>query len=436
MPKLTPELARDTRPATADVLLFDSGPKACTGLALKVTPTGRRIFLFQYRSPVEKGKRRRVTIGTLGGPLELQDGRSVALTVDAARMEARRLLGIVQARRDPFLESITAARTTEQAVKVERARASGQTSMRDLARDFLADRTADDKSPVTLYEYGRLIDKHFLPVTVAESVTFGDRPAAEIGATDVEAIRRQLALRGKRILANRVQQLGRSLMNYAERVDARPHGQPNPFGAVRWHVEQETRQALTRDEIAALHSALATLDDGRRGEAVDCIRFLLYSGMRKREAFTLRWDAIDFTAGTATLGRTKTGRSVRPLSREALAVLAAIPRRGPYVFPGRGGPDTPREDVRRTWDAARTLAGIAKPLHSLRHTVGTVALSEGVPLAAVGAILGQRSAVSTMRYAKMELSKAREAADVAGAALGRALHPMDVVPIRRRRKKA
>lgn len=425
MPKLTPELARDTHPGTSDVVLFDSGPKACTGLALKVTPTGRRIFLFQYRSPIEKGKRRRVTIGTLGGPLQLPDGRSVALTVDAARTEARRLLGIVQARRDPFLESVTAARTTERAVTVERARAAGLLSMRDLTRDFLADREADNKSAVTLYEYRRLIDKHFLAVTVAPGVVFGDRPAAELGNADVEAIRRQPALRGKRILANRVQQLGRSLVNYAERIEARPRGQPNPFGAVRWHVEHETRQALTRDEIAALHSALARLDDGRRGEAVDAIRFLLYSGMRKREAYTLRWDAIDFTAGTATLGRTKTGRSVRPLSREALAVLDAIPRHGPYVFPGRSGPETPREDVRRTWDAARKLAGISKPLHALRHTVATIALSEGVPLAAVGSILGQRSSASTLRYAKLEGSAAKAAADVAGAALGRALNPAD-----------
>ncbi len=433
MPKLSPRTVEAARPGEKDLILFDS---ELPGFGLKVTPHGSKIFLYQYWSPVERGKRRRYNIGALGDTLRRPDNSTVAITPHMARAEAERLRGIVLDKRDPHLERDQQARAAEADRIAARAKEAALRSVREIAVDMMADVVAQRRSPRTIVEYQRLLNKHLLNLRVTPEFVFGDRPVAEVGKSDVEAVRRQKGLSARPVLANRVQQLGRALLNFAERVEARPFGLANPFGGKRWNAERETRQPLTRDEITALHDSLAVEDDGTRGGSVDAIRFLLYSGWRKGEALSLRWDAIDFEAGKVTLGRTKTGQSVRPLAREALAVLGRIPKhgRGAFVFVAPRDANLPRTAIKRTWLRVRARAGITKPLHSLRHTMASIALSEGVPLAAVGAILGHRDVATTARYAKMEGSAAKTAADVAGAAIGRAVQSTDVLSITTPRK--
>ena len=432
MPKLSPRTVEAARPLEKDLTLFDS---ELPGFALKVTPRGSKIFLYQYWSPVERGKRRRYNIGALGDTLRRPDSSTVTITSHTARAEAERLRGIVLDKRDPHLERDQQARVAEAERVAARIREASLRSVREVAADMMAEVVSQHRSPRTIAEYERLLNKHLLGLRVTPDIRFGDRPVAVVGKTDVEAVRRQKTLSGRPILANRVQQLGRALLNYAERIEARPFGVANPFGGKRWNVERETRQPLTRDEIRTLHDSLAIEDDGTRGGAVDAIRFLLYSGWRKGEALSLRWEAIDFDAGKVTLGRTKTGQSIRPLAREALAVLGRIPKvgHGTFVFAAPQDADLPRTTVKRTWLRVRARAGITKPLHSLRHTMASIALSEGVPLAAVGAILGHRDVATTARYAKMEGSAAKKAADLAGAAIGRAVQSSGVMPISKAR---
>ena len=62
--------------------------------------------------------------------------------------------------------------------------------------------------------------------------------------------------------------------------------------------------------------------------ALAAARFLALTGWRTGEALGLRWDEIDLARRTATLGDTKTGRSVRPLSHAACDVLRSLTQRG------------------------------------------------------------------------------------------------------------
>jgi integrase len=54
-------------------------------------------------------------------------------------------------------------------------------------------------------------------------------------------------------------------------------------------------------------------------------RFLALTGWRSGEALALQWSELDLARRTATLTDTKTGRSVRPLSRAACDVLRRPP---------------------------------------------------------------------------------------------------------------
>lgn len=60
--------------------------------------------------------------------------------------------------------------------------------------------------------------------------------------------------------------------------------------------------------------------------SVAAIRLLAPTGCRESEVLSLTWDAVDVERGHLRLGDTKTGRSIRPLSKAAAAVLEALPR--------------------------------------------------------------------------------------------------------------
>lgn len=394
------------------------------GYGLIVRPSGLRSLFLQYWSPVERGKQR-LSIGKLGKPVVMPDGSLTTLTAHAGRKIALALKGLVAAGRDPLVERREGQdRKARELVSAREAERNARL-VYTVAEEFLADANARARSPKTIREWKRLLHKHVVPV-------IGNRAIADVDRTDADRVRGALP-RGRRILANRVQQVCCSLLNFAG--DAR--STPNPFAAGkrsanRWYREEMTRQPLTREEVAALFAELDAESQAERGDAVDAIRLLALSGWRKGEVLALRWDALNRATGMVTLTNTKTGRSERALSPDAWALLGEIPQRGRYVFPSPDKADAPRTEVKRVWLRVRAHARVAKPLHALRHTVATIALSEGVPLAAVGALLGHRDPKTTLRYAKIEHAAARDAAAALGRVLSRPRVADDVIPLHRK----
>jgi integrase len=427
-----------------DYVLWD---EELAGFGCKITAAGKRVFLFQYWSPVESGKKRRMTFGELGGLYAAPNGTTVTLTPHTARKLAEAFRGEVAAGRDPFLDrereerakldrdaTEKAARTA--AVEAERRRALSQRTFAAVAeercvawreRTTLPTASRRRLSLRTVRERERMLRAYILPV-------LGSRPIEAIGPEDAEAVRRAMGL-GRTVQANRVQQLCHVILSETDRS-----GRPNPFALGKgkqgqWFEEQETREPLTREELTRLFQALDADDDGTRGGSHDAIRLLALTGWRKGEVLSLRWDAIDLDSGDVLLAATKTGTSHRSLNSLARDLLGRIPSRGPYVFPSPENPREPRQEVKRVWLRVRAEAGISKPLHALRHSFATVALNEGVPLEMVGALLGHKNPATTLRYAKVETQKRREAAEAVGPALAQITsHSAEVIPLRAKRR--
>src|SRR5688572_26644454 len=93
--KLTKRTVDATKPDEGDVFVWDGEHnEAVTGFGLKVTPKGKRIFIFQYWSPVLHRTRRRVTIGKYG-----------KFSPEEARKRAKILAGKVADGEDPAGEA-------------------------------------------------------------------------------------------------------------------------------------------------------------------------------------------------------------------------------------------------------------------------------------------------------------------------------------------
>ncbi len=159
--------------------------------------------------------------------------------------------------------------------------------------------------------------------------------------------------------------------------------------------------------------------------------------MRQGEFAALRWEDFDLGAKpTITVRRsadtrtrtvvstTKTGQerkvSIGPRTAEVLDVhrgrqrlerMAARAWHDPsLVFPNTRGKIRRRDSVVRSLKALLKEAGLPADVrfHDLRHTAGTLALRQGVPLHAVSRMLGHSDPAMTLRRYAHVLDDMRE----------------------------
>ena len=115
----------------------------------------------------------------------------------------------------------------------------------------------------------------------------------------------------------------------------------------------------------------------------------------------LKWGELDLERRTATLGDTKTGRSIRPLSQAACDLLQQQSRGlNELVFAGAhggNGSDTFKRQFRRI----AQLGGLPSDIsaHTLRHSFVSVAADLDFSDLTIGALVGHRGRSMTSRYA-------------------------------------
>ena len=228
--------------------------------------------------------------------------------------------------------------------------------MAELCDQYLADaewgrllvRGGNPKKPLTLASDKGRIFGHIVPFLGRLSVAAVTRHDVErfmhaiaAGETKREPRRTRSrgvsTVRGGRGVATRTVGLLGAIFNYAIERGLRTD---NPAHRIKKFAEGRRERRLLDEEYMGLAVALS------RGEAQDvwlpaiaCLRFLALTGWRSGEALALRWADLDLVRRIAVLPDTKTGRSVRPLSRLACDVLSGVPRLGDtaLVFPGSRG---------------------------------------------------------------------------------------------------
>ena len=150
---------------------------------------------------------------------------------------------------------------------------------------------------------------------------------------------------------------------------------------------------------------------------------MLLTGCRKGEILNLRWSEVDLEARKLRLPDVKTGPRKVALNAKAQAVLARQPRAGsPFVFFSLRDGARPRNSELPLWDRVRLEAGIEDVrLHTLRHTVASHAVMNGVPVPVVSRLLGHSNAQMTLRYAHLAEKDIEAAAERIGAKMARTM---------------
>ena len=394
------------KPTSRDQFVWDD---ALPGFGIKVTPSGRKVYVMQYRV-AGLGRRafaKRVTLGEHG-----------PLTPDEARKLAKRELGRVAQGSDPA---------------AERSRWKTASTVAEVGTAYLNDAQARRASDAADYERRRIWDKHIVPA-------IGSKLVAKVSAVDVRRMHR--SMHETPYLANRVVGLLRSVFAFASKEGLRP-AHDNPAMGVDPYPEENRERFLTPDEFRRLGEALDRAENvglvpapkkrrkpklakhrkhvpksaGKPIPAepagVAAIRLLATTGCRENEILSLRWDAVDFERGFLRLADTKTGRSTRPLGAAAIAILRALPvaEGNPFVLHG-GRAHAHVKELRRLWEAVRYAAKLEDVrLHDLRHSFASVPAMSGESMLVVRSLLGHANVATTERYAHLADDPVKRAAD-------------------------
>jgi type 1 fimbriae regulatory protein FimE len=170
--------------------------------------------------------------------------------------------------------------------------------------------------------------------------------------------------------------------------------------------DRRTREYLTPAEVEKLLQASGKV--GRHGARDRTLILLAYRhGLRVSELVTMRWDQIDFKAGSMHVNRLKNGlASTHPIRGVELRALRELRRDypdSPYVFvTEREGPMT-RAAARKLIARAGELAKLPFPIHPhmLRHACGYNLASEGQDTRAIQQYLGHKNITHTVRYTEL-----------------------------------
>ena len=191
----------------------------------------------------------------------------------------------------------------------------------------------------------------------------------------------------------------------------------SPARDVQALPEREFRERyLSEEEARRLMDALAAEKDQ---QAAHVVKLLLFTGARKSEILTARWENVDVGRCILTVPLSKSGKARHiPLSDAALKVLAQIPRNSEWLFPS---PKTVGHltSIFKAWDRVRTKAMLKDVrLHDLRHSFASFLVNDGCSLYEVQKILGHHDPRVTTRYAHLAQDSLLRAANVVGKRLG------------------
>jgi integrase len=243
----------------------------------------------------------------------------------------------------------------------------------------------------------------------------GSMRVSEVSRRDVHDLHRQIS-RKYPIAANRVLALVSKMFSLAVLWEMRID---NPATRIPKNPENRRERFLSSAELAALGKALreASSDQGESAYAVAAIRLLLFTGCRRNEILSLKWDEVDFEHGVLRLPDSKTGRRVVQLNAPALEILANLhdspqrEQRCRLVIQGANR-DKHQLSLQEPWARIRDSADLdGVRLHDLRHTHASVAAQRGESLIVIGSLLGHRAPATTARYAHLSDDPRRAASE-------------------------
>ena len=377
------KLNRATNHGPSDWFLRDS---SLQGFGARISPRNVKSFFVEGTI---KGRFHRHVIG-----------RFPLITVTEARRKA------IEALRDIKYGECTSAKKD-----------ASEALLRALAEAFLKDKESTLR-PSTLLDYTRVLQGDYFS-------DWMDAPIKGITRRLVLNQYQNLCIKHGIGMANKSMRVLSSVLNYGKAIDPSLEEWANP---IRVLTEARARKQLKprtghippnklNDWFSALETyvgeARSETERARRSEIRVLFILLLMTGLRSKEASTLKWSQIDFDNGTLRIHEEKAKNHqelVIPLNSWLLNELREKANRSnaeTYVFSKNGrsfGIRTANDDgsidnLRRAHQRIGELAGLVFTPHDLRRSFATYLDITGAPFSVIKQLLNHKSKTDiTERY--------------------------------------
>ena len=308
-------------------------------------------------------------------------GRAPILTPDLARKEAIRVLRDVALGKDP---------------SSERHKSRHGMTVAQLCDEYEADMNSgkiNGKKASTIMSDVSRIKNHIKP-------KLGRYKVSAITSDQIESFMNEQS-KGS---AKRVIGLVGAIFSFAVK---RKWRSDNPVSTIEKPQDVKRMRRLAEAEYVQLWSAVNGI---KKGVLADIFTMLAITGFRSGEIKNLRWSEIDFERRIATLGDTKTGLSVRPLSGAAIEIIKRQPQTSPFVFTYKNGKPVP--SLTPHWNPLGMSSDVTP--HVLRHSFASLAADLGLGDSTIAGLLGHSRKSITSRYIHLDKALIAAADFVAG----------------------
>ena len=369
-------------------------------LALRVTPTGRKTYVFESRLN--------------GASLRLSIGTAADWPIEKARGEAQRLKMLVDSGTDP--RELERQQQADKAAQVEAAAAQAVAAQREAVTvgeawaAYVTERTP---------HWGDLHRKDHERLTRAggETAKRGTRgrgvtiagplyplmavPLRDLTAPVIEAWATREALT-RPTAARLAWRLLKAFLGWCaeqpEYAPVLPSVNPAKTKKAREALGKAKAKddSLLKEQLPAWFAAVRSIGNPT---VAAYLQTLLLTGARPGEVLAMRWDDLNTQWRGLTIRDKVEGERVIPLTPYVHNLLAALPRRNAFVFGSNRNENAPLTEPNHAHDKACKVAAIdALTLHGLRRSFGTLSEWLEIPAGVVAQIQGHKPSATAEKH--------------------------------------
>ena len=372
----------------SQAFLWDTDTPA---LALRVTPTGRKTYVFESRLN--------------GATLRLNIGTATDWPIEKARGEAQRLKMLVDSGTDPR----EVARQNEAAKAADKAAAAVQAvTVGEVWAVYLEARRPrwgerHYSEHLLLVKPGGVASKRAAGGVTAPGIL---HPLMGLALRDLKpAVIEAWAERETQTRPAAARLAWRCLKAFLSWCAEQPEYAP-VLPSVNPAKTKKAREALgkakakddslLKEQLPAWFAAVHSIGNPT---VAAYLQTLLLTGARPGEVLAIRWDDLNTQWKGLTIRDKVEGERVIPLTPYVWHLLAALPRRNEFVFASSRNENTPLTEPNHAHDKACKVAAIdALTLHGLRRSFGTLSEWLEVPAGVVAQIQGHKPSATAEKH--------------------------------------